>query len=158
MSIEIVLVPLAFAAVAAVKAAKTETKLPPSAQGRTAPRQESAQIVSRLTNGPLLVRALQDLGGSITRDASNHVVAAFPWGDLSMTRPSSGIWTAHFPPHVIREEAHQVVQQVDEAYGLLVQQEVLAKLRERAPQAGMTVESETVADDRTVTLVLNVGG
>jgi hypothetical protein len=37
-----------------------------------------------------------------------------------------------------------------------VQQALVQRLRERAPQAGMEIESETVEEDATVTMVLNV--
>lgn len=49
-----------------------------------------------------------------------------------------------------------IVAAVDAAYGRRVQQAVLTRLRERAPQAGMTIASETVGDTDTVTVVLDL--
>ncbi len=41
-------------------------------------------------------------------------------------------------------------------YGKRVLQSLVQRLRERAPAAGMNIESETVEEDETVTMVLNV--
>jgi hypothetical protein len=54
------------------------------------------------------------------------------------------------------EAAEQIIAQIDKAYGIEVQAEVLRKIKERAPQSGMTLESETINEDSSVTLVLAV--
>ena len=50
----------------------------------------------------------------------------------------------------------EVVTAIDTAYGLRVQQAVLTRLRERAPLAGMSIASESVDDNDTVTVVLDL--
>ncbi len=45
---------------------------------------------------------------------------------------------------------------IDAAYGRRVQAVVLERLRQRAGAAGFRLESETVEDDASVTLVLTV--
>jgi hypothetical protein len=104
---------------------------------------------------PLLVAAIADTGASVTR---NEAQLTASWMGLTGTfvRDDLGVWSAHFPDDVEIELAEQTIGAIDAAYGRRVQQEVLAKIRERAPQSGMSVESEAVEADDTVTVVLNV--
>jgi hypothetical protein len=71
-------------------------------------------------------------------------------------RDPAGVWSAHFDGDVDEQRAREVVGLIDAAYGRRVQAAVLQRLRERAPAAGLRLESETVEDDASVTLVLTV--
>jgi hypothetical protein len=108
-----------------------------------------------MRNEPLLAAALADTGASVNI-ADGQLIAS--WMGLTGTflRDDAGIWSAHFSEDVELERAEQIIGAIDAAYGRRVQQEVLARIRERAPQAGMHVESEEVEADDTVTVVLNV--
>jgi hypothetical protein len=108
-----------------------------------------------MRNEPLLVAALGDTGAYVTR---NEGQLAASWRGLTATfvRDDLGVWSAHFRDDVKLELAEQIIGAIDAAYGRRVQQEVLAKIRERAPQSGMSVESEAVEADDTVTVVLSV--
>lgn len=144
MSIEIVLIPLALAAISAYQASKAEEA-----------GQQVVAVQTRMKNEHLLEAALADTGATVDReDAVIHV----EWGSTQarFTKDANGIWGVHFDGSTSLEEATALVQRVDVAYGRQVQQEVLARLRQRAPEAGMTVESETVEDDDSVTLTLTV--
>lgn len=145
MSIEIVLVPLAVAAISAWQAnRKTEGS-----------GQVSVVVTTRMKHAGLLASALQDLGAEVAR--SDEVIAAvWPGMKTEFTRGQDGVWRAHFAGEVSEETATTVVRDLDRAYGLRVQQEVLHRVRARAPEVGMTLESETVEEDRSVTLILNV--
>lgn len=146
MSIEIILIPAAVAAIAAWQANRGTDEA-----GRT-----RVAVTTRLRSADLLRLALRDLGATVDA-SSEEVVASWSTIQASFSRDESGVWTAHFEGDVTTEEATDVIQNLDRAYGRRVQQEVLERLRDRAPQAGMTIESETVEEDRTVTLILNVG-
>ena len=145
MSIEIVLIPLALAAVSAYQAKKSADEA----------GQQTVAVGTRMKNEHLLQEALADSGASV-RASSGELVA--DWGAVEgrFVKDASGIWAVHFSGSTTSEEAMALVKSVDTAYGRRVQQEVLARLRQRAPEVGMSVESETVEDDQSVTLTLNV--
>ncbi len=146
MSIEIVLVPLAIAAVGAVRAALVED----------APYRE-VQVASRLRDGALVAQALGDLGAVVGSADHDRIEAVHDGRASAWTRTDAGLWVARFDASWDESAALALLAELDAAYGLRVQQEVLRKIRERAPGAGMSVASETVGDDDTVTLVLDVG-
>jgi hypothetical protein len=79
---------------------------------------------------------------------------------IAMTRTPESIWAAHLERldgHELAEsEATGLVQRLDSAYALRVQQVVAERIRSRADTAGFELVSETRDDDDTLTMVLNV--
>lgn len=146
MSIELVLIPIALAAVSAAKAARLGS---PTDGDRV-------EVQSRLKDTRLLTAALADLGATIMWKADDSLAATLPQGELMLSRTGEAPWVAHFGDGWSQQAAVELIGQLDVAYGLHVQQTVLARLRERAPTAGMTVESERVEDDQTVTMMLRL--
>lgn len=147
MSVSLILVPAAMAAVAAWKASRPET----DAHGRTV-----CHVATRMRNEHLLAAALADTGASTALHES-RLSAEWQGVQADFRRDADGAWSVHLVGEVDTARAEQIIAAVDAAYGRRVQQEVLAKLRERAPRAGMTLESETVENDDSVTVVLTVG-
>ena len=145
MSIEIVLIPLAFAAVSAWQAKRAADE-----HGT-----QHLEVGTRMRDPNLLAQALRNTNAVVTHEGERLVCR---WGQIQagMARSPDGIWSAHFSDQVDVEHATALLRGVDAAYGQLVQQAVLARLKERATVSGMVVESEKVEEDRTVTLVLNV--
>jgi hypothetical protein len=146
VSIEIVLVPIAVAAFSAWQANRRT-----SDDGR-----ELVVVSTRMKDAGLLAHALGDLQAEV-EVGPGVVTASWPSLQARFTQGADAVWTAHFVGEVTSATATDVVRDLDRAYGLRVQQAVLERVRARAPEAGMSVESETVGEDRTVTLVLNVG-
>ena len=166
MSIEIVLLPLAIAAVSAWQAKR---------EADEAGRQVVA-VGTRMKNERLLEAALADTGAAVSR-VDTEIVAEWSGTDRDRTvgdrtvgdragregtrarfaRSPDGIWVIRLHGEVTPDEATDLARRIDAAYGRRVQQEVLIRLRERAPEVGMTVESETVEDDDSVLLTLTVG-
>jgi hypothetical protein len=147
VSVEIVLIPLALAAVSAWQASRKE-RLP---DGRAV-----CHVSSRMRNEEMLVAALADTGAVVSREGTDLVAH---WEDVAaaFSRDDQGIWCARLTGAVDEGRAVNIVSTVDAAYGRRVQQAVVATLRERAQSAGMSVESERVEDDQSVTLSLLVG-
>lgn len=145
MSIEIVLLPMAVAAVSAWQAKKAADE-----SGR-----QVIAVGTRMRNETLLQRALMDTGATVA--ASGHVLTA-SWGATQgrFTKDPSGIWSVHLAGDTDYQHAADLISRVDAHYGRHVQAEVLARLRDRAPAAGMEIESETVEEDDSVTMVLTV--
>lgn len=147
MSLSLILVPAAIAAVGAAQAARKPKELEN--------RHGVATVTTRMRNVDLLGRALTETGASVT--ATDDSLDAV-WQDTraSFTRDEQGIWTAHFPDDVDPDLALARIRAVDASYGLQVQAEVLQRLRDRAGDANMSVASEKVEEDNSVTVVLNV--
>lgn len=145
MSIEIVLLPLAIAAVSAWQAKREADEA----------GQQVVAVETRMKNEGLLEGALADSGATVTRDDTG---IAADWRGLParFAKNAHGIWAVRVGGGATLEEATELVKAVDAAYGRRVQQEVLTRLRQRAPEVGMTVESETVEDDDSVLLTLHV--
>lgn len=164
MSLEIVLIPLAFAAVSGWKAARgsntsereaiaagQQAGLVRDTQGRT-----GLQVSSRMRDAGLLAQALQDAGAAVS--ASGDTLTA-QWADVQaeFTRDDEGVWSAQLTGDVDEQRAVGIITAVDDAYGRRVQQALLETLRARAELAGMTIERETVEADESVTVTLAVG-
>jgi len=147
MSISIVLIPLAFAAIAAAKASSTSD----DQTGTVA-----CQVRTRMRDPKLLQDALVGIGARLQSVSDSTIEFALDNNLTAMSRDDAGIWSAHFAPGIDAESALATVRTIDEAYGRRVQSEVLKRLRERAPFAGLRVESETIEDDSSVVLMLSV--
>lgn len=147
MSLEIVLIPLALAAISAWQASRPDV----DAKGRTI-----CHVQTRMKDQDLLRAALADIQADVSQ-TEDAVTARWQGVEADFRRDAAGIWQATFSGDVDVERATAIVASLDVAYGHQVQQAVLTKLRDRAPAAGMSVASETVEADDSVTLVLEVG-
>ena len=160
MSISIVLIPAAIAAAtwAASHGEKRE------ANGRTV-----IGVATRMRDVGLLTEALADTSAVVTQRSADSLIAR--WQNVSAhfhrdPARADTAWQVDFigqgpaergeMSQVTEESVRGIVAAVDAAYGRRVQRAVLTRLRERAPQAGMTIASETVDDNDTVTVVLDL--
>jgi len=155
LSVEILLVPLALAAahvVVAVGGAVT------AAVGADGTERKACVVQTRLKDPRLLVAALQSIGA--TAEAHHDGSISGTWEDIGFrfVHHEDGTLSAHFDPDVDVGRAQELILAADAAYAKAVQEAVRQRVRDRAGQLGMTVESETVGDDESVTLVLNVDG
>jgi hypothetical protein len=147
MSVSIVLVPIAIAAISAWQASKSET----DGEGRT-----MCQVGTRMRDETLLAAALRGTHAVVTKSGAT-LVADWAGVRAEFTRDKDGIWQAHFAGEVDEERALGIIGAVDQAYGLEVQRAVVEKLKQRAPGAGMSVVSERMEADDSMILVLEVG-
>jgi hypothetical protein len=146
VSISIILIPAAIAAVSAWQASRPAT----DGTGRTV-----CHVQTRMRDDGLLVAALTDTKAIVTQ-SEGRIIAQWQSVQAEFARDAQGIWQVDMTGEVDQEIASGIVAAVDQAYGRQVQAAVLARLRERAPVAGMKVESERVEQDASVTLVLTV--
>ncbi|MFS8480188.1 MAG: hypothetical protein FWJ93_14745 [Micromonosporaceae bacterium] len=148
MSVSLLLVPLAVAAAAGVR-------------GVTAGRDHEGRIVcqvqTRMRDETLLAAALRETNAAVTA-GEHEIVAAWEGVQATFRRDRDGVWSAHLTGDVDEQRAIEIVRAVDAGYGRQVQRAVLDRLRERAPAAGLRLESETVAEDASVRLVFAVEG
>jgi hypothetical protein len=147
MSLEIILIPMAIALITKAKANAEENV--PNASAH------QVSVETRMKNQDLLVNAMQSAGCTVTA-TQNEIAGNFHSILFTFKRDTAGIWNATFVAGTTLQAASQIIQAIDKAYGLEVQSEVLRKIKERAPQNGMALESETVNEDSSISLVLTV--
>jgi hypothetical protein len=145
VSIEIILLPLAVAAISAWQAKSASDEA-----GR-----HIIAVNTRMRNEHLLERALCDTGATVAK-TGEVITASWERTRGRFTKDPQGVWSVHLVGDADEGRATTLVGAIDAAYGRHVQQEVLSRLRERAPDVGMDIESETVEEDNSVTMVLNV--
>jgi hypothetical protein len=145
MSVSLILIPVALAAATAIQARASR-----GAGGGTI-----CTVSTRMRDSALLGAALRETGAVVT-DGTDQVDAAWAGVEARFTRGADGVWTAHFRGDVDEARAVGIVQRLDAAYGRQVQAAVVERLRDRAPAAGLRLESETVTDDAAVRLVFAV--
>ncbi|MEV8514785.1 hypothetical protein [Dactylosporangium sp. NPDC051484] len=143
MSVSLLLIPLAIAAAAAraglAKGAGTSVYT----------------VETRMRDAGLLAAALRDTRAVVTPDGAD-LVADWAGVRARFSRDERQIWSAHFTGDVDEPRAVEIVRALDAAYGRQVQGAVLARLTERAPAAGLRLESRSVTPDAAVRLVFAV--
>jgi hypothetical protein len=144
MSISLILIP------AAVAAATAASGLAGGRRGKG----RVVEVQTRMRDEALLAAALAETG-AVTATVSGAVVAEWAGVTARFERDPDGIWSAHFTG-TDADRAVEIIQAVDVAYGRQVQRAVLARLRERAPIAGLRLESEDSLADDSVRLVFAV--
>ena len=146
MSVSLILVPLAVAAVSAAHGVRS---------ARDDRQQVVCQVQTRMRDASLLAAALRATGAEVTVE-DRKIVAAWKGVRARFTLNQDEIWEAHFTGAVDEARAVEIVHAIDAGYGLQVQRAVLERLREQAPAAGLRLESESVAADSSVRLVFAV--
>ncbi len=146
MSVSLILVPVAIAAVSAWHASRTE-------------EDEAGKVVchvsTRMRDETLLRQALTDTSAAVTKYQTS-ILATWVGVEARFTRDENEIWSTHLTGDIDEPRAISIITAIDQAYGLRVQTEVLSRLRNRAGLAGMTIETEKKNDDQSVTMVLAV--
>lgn len=171
MSVSLILIPAALAAVTAVSAAGGVGVL--SLSGKQSATDDDRaiaadsdggarpiQVRTRMKDPDLLGDALRDLGATDLAVGRDEITAVIDDVEVVLTRTPDGVWAAHFARadgHDLAESvAVRIVEELDAAYARHVQQAVAARIRDRAAVAGFELVSENRDDEDTVTMVLNV--
>jgi len=171
MSVSLILIPAALAAVTAITAAggvgalsqlgsTTDSDTGAGVRAADASGPRPVSVRTRMKDPDLLADALRDLGATDVVREADDLTALIDGAELAMTRSPEGVWAAHFRRADGREmdetDAAALVERLDAAYALRVQQTVAARIRDRAASAGFELVSESRDEDDTVTMVLDV--
>ncbi|MGF2947810.1 hypothetical protein [Microbacterium alcoholitolerans] len=166
MSVSLILVPAALAVAGIVGGIGVAGVQSQTEAGQTDAAQRPRggatplQVQTRMRDADLLASALRDLGAASVQTVAGELTAVV--GDLAlrMTRDEEGIWTAHVAGSDGRDadvaDATALIERMDAAYARRVQQEVAARIRARADDAGFELLSESREQDDSVTMVLSV--
>ncbi|MCA1844930.1 MAG: hypothetical protein LC792_17395 [Actinobacteria bacterium] len=152
MSVEILLVPLALAAAHAVVAVGGAVA---AAVGEDGKEHKTCVVQTRLKHPGLLVEALHTVGAKAELHSDGSISGTWEGMGFRFVHHEDGTLSAHFAPDVDVNRAQELILATDTAYAKAVQEAVRQRVRDRAGELGMTVESETVGEDDSVTLVLN---
>jgi len=167
MSVSIILIPAAIAAIASMAAggagaAGVGVGIAGAIRSITggANQPTTMQVRTRMKDRGLLAEALGDLG-AVDVEIGDQVAATIDGIKLVMQSTPEGIWAANFTSkdrkkEVTTAEATKLAERLDAAYAARVQTAVAARIREKAGDAGLDLVSETVEDDESLTLTLNV--
>ncbi|MGC7095137.1 hypothetical protein ACPZ19_10770 [Amycolatopsis lurida] len=116
--------------------------------------QGQVTVRTRMRHRDLLTRALTGLNAQVSGD-ENTVVAQWAGRRIQFTYGQDGVQLAHVDgPAINPAEAEQLVLSVDNAYAAEVQRQVYERLKERAAQTGMRVESERTNADQSISVTL----
>jgi hypothetical protein len=145
MSLIIALIPLAIALVGAM----TNRKQNAHAQN------QGFSVATGITDVVLLKQAFALLDCEVN-EIQGHLLARLGETDFELVRNENDSFDAVFPPNITEEESEAFVRSVLSEYGKLVQQQVYQKVKTRAKNQGWTIENETVQDDNSIKLTLQV--
>jgi hypothetical protein len=143
MSLELLLVPAAIAAVGAWRA-------------RVGSHAATCAVQTRWRDNDVLTAALVDVGAVNVTIDDGAVRAECEEMAVSFTRQADDIVIAHFAADADPQRAVAVVEAVDAAYVRRVQDAVVERVRTRVDELGYVVVSESVDDDDTVTMIVDL--
>lgn len=143
MSLELLLVPAAIAAVGVWRA-------------RVGSHAATCTVQTRWRDNNVLAAALVDVGAVNVAIDDDTVRAEYEGMAVSFSRRDDDIVTAHFAADADPQRAVAVVEAVDAAYLRRVQDAVVERVRLRVDELGYTVVSESVDDDDTVTMIVDL--
>lgn len=149
MSLSILLLPAAIAYVGIKHARGT----PEEREGHF------VKVSTRMKDTVLLKQALADIGGEVRTSkyvGKNDLMV--DWGDEQgvFTLNDDGIWSVHFTFTKNFVRANQIIEDLDRAYGLRVQEQVVRRLISNSAAAGLNLESVERNDEDEVTIVLEI--
>lgn len=145
MSISLILVPIAIAAVAAAGDRAGKAGDPPA----------SFRLGTRMKSERFLRAALEDYGcRSVT--TGGRVDSTVEGARIMFERDRAGAFDAVFVGDISGEHARAFLSELDQGYAQLLQQQVYENLLARARERGLVLESEEVQEDNSVLLSFQV--
>jgi hypothetical protein len=145
MSIVIALVPLAIALAGALA-------------NRKAANRDASQgfcLATGVTDIALLQQAFGTLDCRVT-ETKGQVSVSFGEIAFHLVRNENGSFDAVFPAKISEQQGQEFIQQILGEYGKLVQQQVYQRVKTEAKNKSWTIENETVLEDNTIQLTLQV--
>ena len=143
MSLSVVLIPLAIAAVGAMS---TQTDLPSS---------DSIGFKTKIKNSSILQEALFNYGYEPLKTENGFKVNV-EHGEIIFELDKDEKYVAIFSGNFSQEEAEDIISELYEEYTTLVQQHVYQKLLENIKERNLNLESEEITENNSILLTLEV--
>jgi len=141
VSLEVLLIPAALAAISAWRA-----------HAEKLDHGTAAVVQTRLRDEGLLTEAVTNLGGQALRTPAG-LTAEIEGGRITFTTNAEGLAVAHVEG-IDARSAEEVIRRIDAEYAAQVQTRLYDRLKARAAELGLLVESEHVDADNNITVVL----
>jgi hypothetical protein len=145
MSIELVLLPIAIAAIGTMKNWK-------QAQEQS---EEFFYLETRMTNAGILREALTNCGCQSV-SAEKSVNSSIAGAQITFEPGEEGVFYAGFFGVIPIPQAEKFIDDLHTEYTRLVQQDVYVKLLERAASKGLFLDSEEIQQDGSILLTLRI--
>lgn len=149
MSAEILLIPLALAALTALQVARREER-----ERVESEPQYVWSVTTAMKDAALIRAALRDLG--LTASWEGEVAGLIVGGWRVALVPQEGRYGVLLEEGITREEALTFATTLEQAYTRCVQAAVLTRIQVQAAQSGLRVVGQQRNPDRSVTLTLRV--
>lgn len=107
-------------------------------------------------DGTLLCKVLEELGTSPVTRANGSISCRIDKSELVFTQTGDSPYRVEVKNGPAREQIYHYLSGIDEDYKRCVQTVVYEKLKQRAVERNMIVESEEVLQDKTILVTLQV--
>lgn len=124
-------------------------------QANTIP-QTSAQFPTNFRDGEMLMDALKEFGAHPTKQLDGSITCKIEQSILLFKQTGESPFTVEVKNSPKLEQVYQYMSDIDDDYKRCVQTAIYEKVKARAAERDMTVESEEVLPDRTILMTLRV--
>ena len=124
-------------------------------QANTSP-QTSAQFPTNFRDGKMLIDALREFGAQPTTRSDGSIICKIEHSTLLFTQTGKSPFTVEVKNTPKLEQVYQYMSDIDEDYKRCVQTAIYEKVKARAVERNMAVESEEVLPDRTILMTLRI--
>ena len=117
----------------------------------------NAPFPTNFTDQTVLLKTLREFGANPEQSQDGSIACQLGSSDLHFRQPGSGLpFTVEIINAPSLELTYETLTELDEDYRRCVQTAVYEKVKARAIEKNMTVESEEVLSDKTILLTLRV--
>jgi hypothetical protein len=114
------------------------------------------QYPTNFRDGALLMEALTEFGAKPVRNNDGQIICQIDNSKMVFTQTADEPYRVEVTNAPALEEVYHYLSDIDEDYKRCVQTAVYEKLKSRAQEKNMTIESEEVMEDNSIVLTLNV--
>lgn len=116
----------------------------------------SAKFPTNFRDGAMLIDALKDFGAHPTKRSDGSITCRIEYSELVFTRLGDSPFMVEVKNSPSLEQVYRYMSDIDDDYKRCVQTAVYEKLKARAAEKNLVVESEDVLPDKTILMTLRV--
>lgn len=120
------------------------------------PPVHSFVIPTSIRNIEFLLKTIQELGTRQICVKEDVITADFSGLSITYQPDSNGYIALHFKGNIKEEEAYEFKKILETQYGKLLQEAVYSKIKQKAAEQGLELETEQIKEDDTIVLTYNV--
>jgi len=122
----------------------------------TATAQVSPKYPTNFRDGNMLIEALVEFGSHPSRQSNGAIVCKIEKSELIFTQVGDSPYMVEVKNSPNLDEVYRYMSDIDDDYKRCVQTAVYEKVKARAAERDMVVESEEVLQDKTILITLRV--